>query len=63
MCVLGVPSPRIYRREREGGSLRRAQVGGILLGPLVQFAPPPLPYFDKGGRKEGGGEGSRSHTS
>src|SRR4051812_44026101 len=48
-------------REREGGSLGRAQVGGILLGPLVQFSTPTI--FGHGGKEGGGGEGSRSPTS
>ena len=39
---------------KEGGSLGRTQVGGILLGPLVQFGP--LPYLDKEERKEGEGK-------
>ena len=45
---------------KEGGSLGHAQVGGILLGPLVQFAPYHIWTRGKGRR---GGEGSRSPTS
>src|SRR5215216_7990994 len=44
LCVLGAPSPHIYRWEVEGSSKGAPQVGGILLGVLPNSASP-LPYL------------------
>ena len=52
------PLPCIYRWEREGSSKGVPQVGGILLGGLVQFGPPYHFHWrgkERGGRREGRG--------
>jgi hypothetical protein len=52
VCVLGAPSPCIYRWEGEGSNHGAPQVGGILLGGLVQFVSPLSMFFRRG--EEGG---------